>query len=141
MKSIAFAVVLCFAAAPALADKITPTGPVKAYKGPEGQIVAMLEISDGKEMLVHFRNLDTDLDNKTVRYLVADAGNVGSGDKDVYINKKRGSKTYRSYLLSLRDRSWTFTHPSKANVSFDLSYSEEWSGKIKADDIINALKP
>ncbi len=138
MKPIALAIALCIAAAPALADKTAATGPVKAYKGPEGQVVAMLEISDGKEMLVHFRNLDNELDGKTLRYLIAD---MGGGDKEVYVTKKRGSKTYRSILLTLRGRYWTFYHPSKHDVSFELSYSEDQSGKIKADDIIKALGP
>jgi len=138
MKAIALALLVSLAAAPAVADKITPTGPVKAYKGPEGQVVAMLEISDGKEMLVHFRNLDTELDGKTLRYLIAD---MGDGDKDVYVEKKRGSKKYRSILLIKRQGGWSFHHPSKANVSFELAYSEEQSGKVKADDIIHALSP
>lgn len=138
MKPIALAIALCLAAASAQADKIAATGPVKAYKGPEGQVVAMLEISDGKEMLVHFRNVDNELDGKTLRYLIAD---MGGGDKEVYVTKKRGSKTYRSIMLILRDHYWTFHHPSKHDVSFELSYSEDQSGKIKADDIIKALGP
>ena len=43
-------------AAPAHADKITPSGPLKAYKGPEGELVVMVEINDSKEMLVYFKS-------------------------------------------------------------------------------------
>lgn len=138
MKSLIFALALCLAAIPAFADKVSPTGPVKAYKGPEGQIVAMLEISDGKEMLVHFRNIDNSIDGKTLRYQIEDQGH---GKKDIYIVKKRGSKTYHSILLTLRDGGWTFYHPVKTEISFDLSYSEDQSSKIKTDDVINGVKP
>ena len=97
----------------------------------------MLEISDGKEMLVHFRNVDTGLDGKTLRYQIDDQGH---GDKDVYVVKKRGSKTYHSNMLVLRDRSWTFFHPLKSDVTFELAYSEDQSAKIKTDDVLNGLK-
>lgn len=136
MRSLACALVLCAAIGAARADKIVATGPVKAYRGPEGEIVAMLEISDGKEMLVHFRNLDATLDGKTLRYQVADTGH---GDKEVYVVKKRGHKTYHSIMLVSRDRGWTFIHPTKHDVTFALTYSEEWSGKLTADEIIKAL--
>jgi hypothetical protein len=138
MRSFACALVLCAAIGTARADNIVASGPVKAYRGPEGEVVAMLEISDGKEMLVYFRNLDITLDGRTLRYAIADTGH---GDKEVYIVKKRGSKTYHSIMLVSRDRRWTFTHPTKHEVTFDLRYSEEWSGKIKAEDIIKALSP
>jgi len=138
IRPFACVILLCAVIGTAHADKIVVTGPVKAYRGPEGEIVAMLEISDGKEMLVHFRNLDTTLDGKTLRYLIADTGH---GNKDVYIVKNRGSKTYRSIMLSSRDRQWTFVHPTNHKVTFELGYSEEWSGKIKADDIIKAPSP
>ena len=138
MRPLACVILACAVIGTAHADKIVATGPVKAYRGPEGEVVAMLEISDGKEMLVHFRNLDTTLDGKTLRYLIADTGH---GNKDVYIVKKRGSKTYRSIMLSSRDRQWTFVHPTNHTVTFDLRYTDEWSAKIKADDIIKALSP
>jgi hypothetical protein len=138
MLRFAIAVALCIASRPALADKVVPTGSVKAYRGPEGEIVAMLLISDGKEMLVHFRHLDTELDGKTLRYAIAD---TGQGDKEVYIVKKRGSKTYRSIMLLSSDRQWTFIHPSKHDVKFALRYSEEWSDKLKTEDILKPLAP
>jgi len=136
MRLLACALVVCAAIGTARADKIVATGPVKAYVGPEGEVIAMLEISDGKEMLVHFQHLDTALDGKTLRYLIQ---NTGHGDKEVYIVKKRGSKTYHSIMLTSRDREWTFVHPIKHEITFELRYSEEWSGKIKPDEIIKAL--
>jgi len=117
--------------------KITPSGVVKAYKGPEGQVVVMLEINDGKEMLVHFKKLGGELEAKTLRHLYED---LGEGNKNVYLDHKRGSKPYRTYLLSARDNRWTFYQPG-SNNHFDLSYSEAASDQFKAEDIIKAIKP
>ena len=68
MRAAVIALVL-FASA-AHADKIVPSGPLKAYNGPEGELVVMVEINDGKEMLVYFKNLDNTLDGKTLRYML-----------------------------------------------------------------------
>ena len=73
----------------AFADKVTPSGPLKAYKGSEGEIVVMVEISDGKEMLVYFKNTGGTAEGKTLRYLFED---LGKGDKTVYINVKRARR-------------------------------------------------
>jgi len=134
--AIAMVLAIGLAAWPAHADKIAPSGPLKAYKGPEGELVALVEISDGKEMLVYCKNLGGELEGKTVRYLLDDRGDA----KDVYINKKRGSKTYRSMLLTARDGRWELYPPGK-NQSLPLRYSEEASGKLKLDDVLAALKP
>lgn len=123
-------------AAAATAPK--PSGVLKAYKGPEGEIVVMVEANDGKQMLVHFKNLGGDLEGKTLLY---DFEDLGHGDKNVFINKKRGSKTHRSYLLSARDNDWTFYHPTKPGTELRLDYSEKASGDFKIDDVIKAYKP
>jgi hypothetical protein len=123
---------------PAAAAKPEPSGPLKAYKGPEGELVVMVEANDGKEMLVHFKNVSKELDGKTVLCLFEDLGN---GNKNVYVNKKQGSKTYRSNLLSARDGGWEFYHPGKPNITFSIYYSEAASGKFKIEDVLNAYKP
>jgi hypothetical protein len=115
-----------------------PSGPLKAYKGPEGEIVVMIEANDGKEMLVHFKNISKELDGKTLLYQLED---LGSGNKNVYVNKKQGSKTVRSNLLSARDGSWEFYHPGKPNITFSIYYSEDASGKFKMEDVLSAYKP
>lgn len=137
MRAVAIAIALCVVASVAHADKIVPSGVLKAYKGPEGEIVAMVEISDGKEMLVHFRNLDKELDGKTLRYLL----DVDRDSRTVYINKKRGSKTYRSILLTERDGQWSFQHPTKPTTHFSLVYSESASAAIKVEEVVNAYHP
>lgn len=126
--------------APAKAAPAAPkaSGPVKAFKGPEGELVVMVEANDGKEMLVYFKNLGGDLEGKTLLYLLEDRG---EGNKDVYLNKKRGSKTYRSYLLTSRNGSWDFYHPTNAKVQLALRYSEEASEKVKLDDVLAGYKP
>jgi hypothetical protein len=123
------------AAAPARPE---PSGPLRAYKGPVGELIVMVEANDGKEMLVHFRNLGKDLDGKTLLYLHED---LGRGNKSVYINKKRGSKTYRSYLLTSRDGGWNFHHPTNFKIEFAISYSEEATQKFKLEDVLNGYKP
>jgi hypothetical protein len=115
-----------------------PSGPLKAFKGPEGEVVVMIEANDGKDMLVHFKDLDKELDGKTVLYHIED---LGHGDKNVYVDKKRGSKTYRSMLLTAREGDWQFYHPIKTSTQFSIRYSETASGKFKIDDVLSAYKP
>jgi hypothetical protein len=133
-------------AAPALADdvvttkfdpKITASGIVKAYKGPEGAVVVMLEINGGKEMLVHFKKIGGDLEGKTLRHLFED---LGDGKKNVYLDHKRGSKPYRTYLASARDDRWEVYLPGM-NKTLNVYYSEALSDQFKAEDLIKAIKP
>jgi hypothetical protein len=133
-------------AAPALADdvvttkfdpKITASGIVKAYKGPEGAVVVMLEINGGKEMLVHFKKIGGDLEGKTLRHLFED---LGDGKKNVYLDHKRGSKPYRTYLASARDDRWEVYLPGM-NKTLNIYYSEALSDQFKAEDLIKAIKP
>jgi len=133
-------------AAPAHADdkvttkfdaKITPSGVVKAYKGSEGLIVVMLEINDGKEMLVHFKKIGGELEGKTIRHLYED---LGDGKKNVYIDHKRGSKPYRTYLASAREDHWE-VYPPGTNKQLGITYSEALSDQFKAEDLIKAIKP
>lgn len=144
-----FALLCGLAAAPALAQAPAPppaapstgtpvpSGALKAYKGPEGEIIVMVEVNDSKEMLVHFKNVGGGLDGKTLRYLLEDRG----ADKTVYLNQKRGSKWHRSIILNSRDRRWEFYHPTKSNVQFGIAYSETTSEKFKLEDVIKAYKP
>lgn len=98
----------------------------------------MIEVNDGKELLVHFKNIGKELEGHTRLYLLEDRG---KGDKDVFLNKKRGSKWYRSTILSARDNRWSFYHPEKAGTTFSLGYSEKESEKHKVEDIIKTYKP
>lgn len=147
------AAALCAACAPAAAapaSKTTPpaaktaaaapkpSGPLRAYKGPEGEMVVMVEVNDGAEMLVHLRKIGGDLEGKTLLYLLEDRG---EGNKDVFLNKKRGSKTYRSHILTARNNQWDFYHPTNGKIQFSISYSEEASEKVKIDEVLAAYKP
>ena len=130
---------LCALVTPALAaPKLTPSAPLKAYKGPEGELIIMVEVNDGAEMLVQFKNIGGPFEGKALLYLVDDQG---KGRKDVYVDKKRGSKTYRSYVLSLRDGTWELYHPGKPGTHFSLRYSEAASEKLKIDDVLKAYQP
>ncbi len=154
LTSLTAASLLCAACAPAAIaapDKPAKTAPaqptagapkasgvLKAYKGPEGELVVMVEVNEGKEMLVYLKNLGGDLEGKALLYLLEDRGD---GNKDVFLNKKRGSKWYRSHLLSARDNRWEFYHPTNFKIQLQLRYSEEASGKLKLDDVLAAYKP
>jgi hypothetical protein len=118
--------------------KPVPAGVLKAYKGPEGEVIAMVEVSDGKQVLVYFKHLGGDLEGKSLLYLYED---LGKGDKTVYLNKQRGSKTYRSVMLSARDNQWSFYHPTKPGTELALKYSEKDSESLKIDDVVKAYKP
>lgn len=133
-------------AAPARADdkvttkfdaKITPSGIVKAYKGREGLVVVMLEINDGKEILIHFKKIGGELEGTTLRRLFEDLGN---GGKNAYLDHKRGSKPYRTYLASARDDHWE-VFPPGTNKQLGITYSEALSDQFKAEDLIKAIKP
>lgn len=138
MRAVSILFMLVVLAVPAHAGKPTPSGPLKAYKGPEGQIVVMVMVNDDKQMLVHLRGIGGDLEGKTLLYEVDDMGN---DRKDVYVNKKRGSKTYRAVMLAERDGEWNFFHPTKSGTEFSIYYSESASKDIKLDDVMNAYKP
>lgn len=140
--NIAVIALLCaIAASPAAAQKAQnaprPSGPLRAYKGPEGEVIAMVEVNDSKQMLVHFKNIGGDLEGKSLLYLFEDRGD----DKTVYLNKKRGSKTYRSIVLSAHERSWEFFHPGKPNTHFHISYSEPATKELRLEDVLKAYKP
>jgi hypothetical protein len=146
IPALIFAMLCGLAATPALAEgpppqpstgTPVPSGALKAYKGPEGEIIVMVEVNDGKEMLVHYQKVGGGLDGKTLRYLLEDTGK----DKNVYLNYKRGSKWYRTYVLSARERQWEFYHPTKSAVKFSITYSESASEKYKLEDVIKAYKP
>lgn len=123
----------------ALANKPVPSGPLKAYKGPEGELIVLVPVNDSKEMLVHFRNIGGTLDGKTLLYLFEDHGD---DRQEVYVNKKRGSKTYRSYVMTdYRSGSWLFVNPEKTSSSFRVRYSETDSKNLKVDDVVDAYKP
>ncbi len=118
--------------------KIVASGPVKSFKGPEGEVITMVEVNDSKEMLVHMKGIGGEWDGKSVLYSFRDQGR---GHKEVFTNKKRGSKSFESFLLTARDGQWRFYHPTKGSTEFVISYSEKDSEKMKLEDLLKAYKP
>jgi hypothetical protein len=118
--------------------KLTPSAPLKAYKGPEGELVVMVEITNSTEMLVYFKNTGGALEGKTLRETLEDLGN---GRKNVFVTKKRGSKTYRDVLAAARDNAWEAYLPYTPQKTLELAYSEDATAKIKLDEVLNAYKP
>lgn len=125
-------------AVPAKPATPTASGPVKAYQGPEGALVVMVEVNDSKEMLVHFKKVGGALEGKTLRYLLEDRGD---GNKTVYLNKKRGSKTQRAVVLIAREYHWTLYYPGNAETTWSLRYSESDSSSVKLEDVLAGYKP
>jgi hypothetical protein len=123
---------------PALADAPKPSGHLKAYKGPEGEIIALVPVNSDKQVLVYFKNLGGDLDDTTLLYQLEDRGDQG---KTVYVMKKQGSKSFRSVLLDGGDGAWDFFHPKNFKVHFSIVYSQSATERIKLDDVIKAYKP
>jgi hypothetical protein len=138
MRLVILLVLLGLAPATAVADTPRPSGPLKAYKGPEGQVVVMILVNNDTQMLIHFRGLGDELEAKTMLYNVED---VGHGNKNVFETRKRGSKTIQWNVLTERDGDWQFYHPKKSGTGFWLAYSESASSKFKIEDVLNAYKP
>jgi hypothetical protein len=124
--------------APALAGTPSPSGPLKAYKGPEGQVIVMMLVNGDKQMLVHFRGLGDELEARTMLY---DVERVGRDRTSIYETRKRGSKDIHWNVLVERDGHWQFYHPRKSGTVFRLAYSESASSSFKTEDVLNAYKP
>jgi hypothetical protein len=135
VRALAIVAMLCAtaAAAPPVAS-----GPVKAYRGPEGEQIAIVEVNDGKQVLVLMRRIGGPLDGKAVLYQLEDHGR---GEKSVFVVKKRASKTYRSHLLSAREHQWEFFHPTNPKVQFGLRYSQSDSEALHFEDVLKAYNP
>jgi hypothetical protein len=117
------------------------TGPVKAFRGPEGELITMVEVNESKEMLVHFKNIGVKGDafeGKTKLYQFTDNGRRG---KDVFYNQKRGSKTRQYTILNQTDERWTLAHPLKPTANISLNYSQKDSESTQFEDILKAYQP
>ncbi len=129
---------LCGLAGLAHAGKPVASGPLKAYVGPEGEVVALVPVNDSKDVLVYFRKI-SGLDGTTLLYTNED---LGEDRRQIYVTKKRGSKTYRSIMLTdYSPGRWLFINPVKTSEHFKIRYSESTTQSIKPDEVINAYKP
>lgn len=123
----------------ALADtKPVPSGPLKVFKGPEGEVVGMVEVNEGKQVLVHFNNIGGEIEGQSRLYSL---DNEGYGRKTATWKKKQGSKMLTLHLMDYKDGEWMFHNPGKPGNNFSLRYSEEATGKMKLEDVISAYKP
>lgn len=119
-------------------SKPVPSGPLKAFSGGEGRVITMVEVNDGKEMLVHFKGLGGEVEGKTRLYTI---NNEGRGKMSLTWQKKRGSKWLTLYIAEYRDDHWKIFNPVKSGFDFNLSYSEKESEKMKVEDVLEAYKP
>jgi hypothetical protein len=139
VRLFAFVAVIRLLLAPAVADdKIIASGPPRAYKGPEGELVVVMEVNDGKEAVALFKNVGGELEGKALRCTLADLGN---GNKDCYYDQKKGKKPLRFVLLTDREKHWEFTDPTRQGFHLRLQFSDKDTEKYKADDVTKALRP
>lgn len=116
-----------------------PSSALRAYRGPEGEIVALVEVNDSKQMLVYFKSVGHGLDGTAQLYSYED---LGEDRKSVYTHKKRGSKTYRAFVLMSAGRgAWTFIHPGKTSEHFEIYYSDKATQQITRDEALAAYHP
>ena len=120
--------------------KPVPSGTVKVYKGPEGERIAMLEVNQSTEVLVHFDKLGTELDGKTVLYELEYLG-PHLGHNAFYL-EKRGSKTVRHFPLEEQGAgTWDFHHPGRTVKNFRIVYSEADSRAMTVDAMLSTYHP
>jgi hypothetical protein len=140
-RILALAIVVGCALSAAHADpaKLVPSSALKAYRGPEGETLALVEVNGSKQMLVYFKSVGHGIDGTAQLYSYED---LGEDRKSVYTNKKRGSKTYRAFvLLSAGRGAWTFIHPAKTSEHFEVTYSEKASQQLTIDEVLAAYHP
>jgi len=101
----------------------------------------MVEVNESKEMLVFFKNIGVngdEFEGKTRLYQFTDNGRQG---KDIFYNKKRGSKTIQYVVLNQNNDHWTLAHPLKPAQTISLTYSQKDSEVTKFEDILKAYQP
>jgi hypothetical protein len=134
------AIALLFGSVLAYADsKPVASSKVKAYKGAEGEVVAVLEVNSSKQVLVFFKKVSSALDGTSRLYEYEDKGN---DNKEIYWNKKQGSKTQRAFVLTEYEHgSWLFINPIKTSENYRVAFSESETQAIKVDDVLAGYKP
>ncbi len=116
-----------------------PSSALKAYRGPEGEIIALVEVNDSKQMLVYFKSVGGGIDGTAQLCSYED---LGEDRKTVFTLKKRGSKTYRAFVLISAGRgAWTFIHPAKPSNHFEVHYSAQASQQLTVDEVVAAYHP
>lgn len=126
-------------AAHAAPARPAPSSALKAYRGPEGETIALVEVNDSKQVLVYFKTVGGGLDGTARLYTYED---LGEDRKSAFTSKKRGSKTYRAFVLISEGRGgWTFIHPAKPSNHIAVRYSEQASQQITVDEVLAAYHP
>lgn len=118
------------------AEALSAQGAPKVFKGPEGQKITLLELSDDARMLVKFENVGGTEESKAIVYQWEHSS---PGREEVFFEKKKGSKMKHIVLLAKRENHWIFAHPSRPGIEFDLKYSEEESKKIHLEDLLKQV--
>lgn len=120
-----------------MAAEPVPSGPLKVFKGPEGELVAMVEVNNSKEILVQYKKTGGEVEGKTRLYTLVDEGR---DRRSATYQKKQGSKMITLYPLAYRHGTWYMQNPVRRG-EIPLTYSEKDSEKMKIEDVLKAYKP
>lgn len=115
---------------------LKPSGVLKSFEGPEGEIITMIEVNEGKEMVVNFKKLGGDLEGQSRIYKI---GESGRNDINVFWEVKKGSKTQMRYLLEKQNDVWTFHNPANSR-SFRIYFSEKETKNQNLDQVLSVVK-
>lgn len=124
-----------------LADpKPVPNGPLKVFRGPEGELIGMVEVNKSKAMLVHFKNLGGEFEGQSKLYQYADNGR---DNKEVFFNYHwRKSKIRPWVVLASHGGTWEFANPTEGSTQhFKLTFSQADTDKLKLEDVLKAYNP
>ncbi len=116
------------------ANAPVPSGVLKAFTGPEGEVVAMVEVNGAKEMLVHFQNISPEIDGTARLYTIEEEGS----NRAVTYQVKKGSKMKTHYIAEYRANKWKFFNPAKAGSAIDLKYSKDETAKLKLETVLKS---
>jgi hypothetical protein len=138
LRSILWAAVAGLLALVASADEVKPSTTAKVYRGPDGEVVTILEVNGSRQALVKLEGIGGDWDGKTFLWNLDDRGE----SRDLYFEKgKPGRKKTERYTpLAYRAGEWILVTPDHPR-EVELTYSKKDSKKITPQSVIEGYKP
>jgi hypothetical protein len=117
------------------AASVVASNTAKAFEGKNGEKVEMVEVNNGKEVLVRMSGVGGEWEGKTILWNMEDMGDK----KNIYFEKKRGSKTEQVNTLTFRFGQWQIYTEKNPN-GIDLKYSKKESEKLKTEELVSSYK-
>ena len=114
-----------------------PSNSAKAFVGPLGEKVEVLEVNDSKQLIARVSGVGGEWEGRTFVWDYNDRGD----SKEASFGIKRGSKTETYNALVFRQASWSlYPQGGKNRDGIHLSYSKEDSSKTSTEDLIKAAQ-